>query len=645
MSARDAATTYFNAGFTPIPCVPKKKIPACKHKPWLEGLSPEKIEAHYEKYPDHEVGIITSKDLVVFDADAPESIAALYQLEESFDLVPNMVNKTAKGEHHFFQVAETAYVKSDSHPSKEHPERIDLKTDKGIVLMPPSTGKEVKLCEVERADELTEAHQQFIDAVFHHNGRPVPRKAVSTPRSSIPVDLSNQKLKELSALANPLDPDCGYEDWTGVGMALNHETGSSDEGLTIWADWSSTGKDYPGYDVLKYKWDSFGNFKGHPFTKASLCNWVEKAGHDWLSILDRLQPQFEICEHKVIDPTPTQAKAVSEKSPIGFDRYSLRGKSNELRKEVQAQKFVLNQVALLGQLTVLYAQYNCGKTLLVLHLLIEGINNGQIDPSDIYFFNLDDDFPGLVSKNELAEEAGFHMICEGFEGFKVSNFTVDIEKLIEQDQAKGKILILDTVKKFIDLMDKRATAKWDRLMRQFVAKGGTIIGLAHVNKNLGADGKPVHSGTSDLIDDSDCAFVVSIAQENPNTQIRTIELENKKRRGSVARTVAFEYSIEDGLTYDQLLASVKPVDAAELGAIKQAENGKPEVETIQAISDCISDGTNLKMQIRDEVNSQTKVSKRKVLTILEEYTGDDPELHHWNFETREHGRKVYFLLP
>ena len=643
MSARNAAITYFNAGFTPLPCLPQKKIPACKHTPWKEELSPEKIKAHYEKNPDHEVGIITSEDLVVFDADTPESVAALYQLEESFDLVPNMVNKTAKGEHHFFQVAEAAYVKSDSHPSKDHPDRIDVKTGSGIVLMPPSTGKVVKLCEVERAGELTEAHQPFIDAVFRHNGRTEPRKVVSTPRSSIPVDLSNQKLKELDALAHHLNPTCGYQDWITPGMAIHHETDGSDEGLSIFDDWSSQGSDYPGYAEIEYKWKSFNNHRGAPVTKATLCKMVTENGHDWVSILDRLGPQFQKCDFVVIEATTDKSKPKNG-NPTGFDRFSLRGKVNELKTQVQAQKFVLSGIALLGQLTLLYARYNSGKTLLVIHLLIEAIHNGVINGADVYLLNLDDNFKGLIDKLEITDEVGIHTIADGFNDFKPSEFSDLLKEMCAKNQALGKIIILDTVKKLVDLMDKKATSELNKIMRRFAIKGGTIIGLAHVNKNPGQDGQPVHAGTSDLIDDADCAYIMDILSEDLDTQTRIVQLVNRKRRGNVVNSVAYQYSTEENLSYEELLASVKRVDETDILLVKQAEENKPEAEVVNHVRECIKEGINARMRLRDVVNERAGISKRKVLNILDKYTGQIPDQHKWFYTTQKHGRKVYQLL-
>lgn len=65
------------------------------------------------------------------------------------------------------------------------------------------------------------------------------------------------------------DSSCGYDAWLRVGMALNHETGGSDEGLALWDEWSSPSDKYPGLEALRSHWVSFGR-SATPVTADSL---------------------------------------------------------------------------------------------------------------------------------------------------------------------------------------------------------------------------------------------------------------------------------------------------------------------------------------------------------------------------------------
>lgn len=142
-----AAIHWHSFGFSVIPIIPGKKQSAVKWDPWLAALSQETISAHWDKHPDHELGFIVGDDVIVFDADSPEAIAALAELEKAFDINPALTVSTAKGQHHYFRRAPGTYAKSDSHSTEEHPERIDVKTGRALVVLPPSTGKEVDIDE------------------------------------------------------------------------------------------------------------------------------------------------------------------------------------------------------------------------------------------------------------------------------------------------------------------------------------------------------------------------------------------------------------------------------------------------------------------------------------------------------------------
>ncbi len=139
----DAAQHWYRFGFNVIPIVTGTKKTAVKWDPWLDGLSAEKIAKYWLKHPDHEVGFIVGNEVVVFDADTPQSLTRLCDLEKAFDVAPALTVKTRKGEHHFFRLAKDTTAKSDSHSSEKHPERIDVKTGRALIVLPPTGGREV----------------------------------------------------------------------------------------------------------------------------------------------------------------------------------------------------------------------------------------------------------------------------------------------------------------------------------------------------------------------------------------------------------------------------------------------------------------------------------------------------------------------
>lgn len=269
-----AALCWFGYGFKVIPLIPGSKLPALKWDPWLDGLSPRTIADHWARYPKHEVGFIVGDDVIVLDADAPESIVALVTIEKAYNITPNLVIKTKRGEHHYFHRAPETFAKTDSHGTEEHPNRLDVKATRSMVVLPPSTGKVALVATAEHASQLTEVGQDFIDAVFLHNGRPLPRPSAPTLRST--AEPKHGTIRLLQVILRHLDGDCGYGDWTAVGMALHNETGGSDDGYALYDAWSSTGKKYDRPKVTAAKWGSFQSDCEGGYTIATLF-WMARA--------------------------------------------------------------------------------------------------------------------------------------------------------------------------------------------------------------------------------------------------------------------------------------------------------------------------------------------------------------------------------
>jgi hypothetical protein len=295
----------------------------------------------------------------------------------------------------------------------------------------------------------------------------------------------------------------------------------------------------------------------------------------------------------------------------------------------------------------LYAAPNTGKTLLTLKLLTESINKRIIDPEAVFYINADDNIRGLADKSELAEEFGFHMLAPNHNGFKAS-FALDlIRELSNTDDALGTIIILDTLKKFTDLMDKRKATEFGDVIRDFVSAGGTFIGLAHTNKHKSADGKSVFAGTSDIRDDSDCAFIIDRVVDSDAETV--IEFTMDKNRGDVEDKVGFSYTRVKGQSYRSLFDSVVRLEQGSIqnmrGQAEVARKLADDDETIALITEAIVSGTVLKTEIVNYVKGQSGMPLRTIKDVLDRRTGTIYELgHRWRSTREEHNRHRYELL-
>ena len=118
-----------------------------------------------------------------------------------------------------------------------------------------------------------------------------------------------------------------------------------------------------------------------------------------------------------------------------------------------------------------------------------------------------------------------------------------------------------------------------------VAKTADAIALAHTNKHGGADGKAVFGGTSDIVGDSDCCFVIDkiSVDERFGVATHTVEFSNIKARGDVSRKLGFTYEKSYGQQYAALLGSVKRLDGMRLEEIKEKASVQAELEEDAAI--------------------------------------------------------------
>ncbi len=641
-SNAEAALYWFDFGYMVLPLVPGEKRTTVGWS-WANDLSRQKVSDHWSANPEHEVGFIVGPDVLVLDADSPEALESIKALQDRFGIKSNLIVRTSKGFHFHYRLGPGVFARADSHSTKEYPERIDVKTGRTLVNLPPSGGRKLLTPPLRSKAELAEVSQAVVDAVFRHNGRlpPRPREQMQAPidddESPLPTSLVH-----LSAMLNHLDPDLGYHDWSRVLMATHHETNGSTHGLSLVDRWSARGRSYKGTRDVETHWRSFRTVDP-PVTVATIKALLRDAGHDWREICAAVEPDFELVSqaHDAHKVEVRSAKTTSRSNPL--DRFSLLGQSATLEKSAVEQRPLLGSIVIAGQFVVIYASPGTGKTLILLFLVISAIEQGRVDPCRLYYINVDDDSAGLLLKARLAEEHGFHMLADGFQDFGTDVFADVIQQMVDEDQASGVVIIVDTVKKFVDLMDKTRASAFTKIGRQFVAKGGTLICLAHTNKNLGQDGKPVYAGSSDFRDDADCAYTIRPLAVEAGATEKTVLFENIKRRGMAAMEVAYAYAIGGNLSYHETLASVREIDPIQVTDLKATDALQSDAELIEVVASCIRDGFNTKMTLAKMVGQRAGISKRTAIQVIERYTGDDPSNSRWCFVVGPRGAKVFEL--
>lgn len=354
----------------------------------------------------------------------------------------------------------------------------------------------------------------------------------------------------------------------------------------------------------------------------------------------------EIAAYELTRSKATTARLNDDLQPFNFQRFALNGLAGAMRQKMLEEVFIMGQIAILGQLTAIYAKPNTGKTLITIRLVIDAIKSGSIVANDVYYINADDTYRGLVSKLELAELHGFNMIAPGENGFDTKHFVEYLGLMARQRTASGKVIILDTLKKFTDLMDKKSGSEFMTTARLFAQSGGSMILLAHTNKNRSAEGKVIAGGTSDVIDDADCAYTLDEIESTATE--KTVLFENIKARGDVAKTAAYTYSTERGQTYAQLIESVTALDdenAAQAATERDRQEARAKDEpAIQAISEAIRLGLSSRTSLLDEARNHCGLTRARLAQVLNTYTGaalDPGKL--WSMKRGADNRHIYEL--
>jgi hypothetical protein len=284
-------------------------------------------------------------------------------------------------------------------------------------------------------------------------------------------------------------------------------------------------------------------------------------------------------------------------------------------------------------------------------MLRDQISKGLIHGNQVFYVNADDNYKGMTEKLEIAEKFGLQVFVPNLKGFVVDQMLPLMKSLAKSGQAHGIIFVLDTLKKFTNLMDKQTSSEFGNAAREFIAAGGSLIVLAHTNKHKDTDGKAIYSGTSDIRDDADCVFIIDKVGEREEFGGKkiTVEFSNTKARGDVADTLGFTYS-KLGQAYSDLLDSVIRIDEQTLKGSKQQIEAEKELVSdagiIEAACLAIKAGINTKDALIKEIKRTTSESTVSARRIVEARTGYDyGQGHRWAVETGGHNTKIFSVLP
>jgi len=114
-----------------------------------------------------------------------------------------------------------------------------------------------------------------------------------------------------------IDPDCTYDDWISVGMALHDAYDGDQEGLDLWDRWSQEGDKYEGTQDLLSSWRAFSQRDGPVKTLKTVWWLAEQYGWHGPSDGEREEIAALLSGHheSVVDESDVDRHEVDEDDP------------------------------------------------------------------------------------------------------------------------------------------------------------------------------------------------------------------------------------------------------------------------------------------------------------------------------------------
>ena len=312
---------------------------------------------------------------------------------------------------------------------------------------------------------------------------------------------------------------------------------------------------------------------------------------------------------------------------LDYSAISDTKKIAEIEKSVANTTYVTSSETIAkGEWTVVFAKPNQEQTLITLATITQQITNGFINGGDVFYFNLDDAKSSYLEKLKFLKR--FDVIVSDEDPTSI------MFHLMENRQAKDKVVIIDTLNQVCDTNNRQKVMQFSELFKRFCNLGGTVITLAHAKKYVERNGFPILEGLKLIQDNAHCVYYLKTF-DDINKMI------NIKSRTKVKSEVIFQVGI--GLPYPDLFNSVRTLtekQAAELfNGIKQDQFAIDHEDIVETIKDTILYGTNQRTTLANVACIVTDAYRRTVYSVLDEYEGKL-----WKMTRGPNRSKVYSII-
>lgn len=281
-------------------------------------------------------------------------------------------------------------------------------------------------------------------------------------------------------------------------------------------------------------------------------------------------------------------------------------------KTMTETKIIWRGIVASSHLAIWAAPANAGKTAIAMRAAGELAGNGF----RVFYFQEDASAGDLPAMYDHAKANRYVLLNGTLTNAAPLDQIIVMRELVESgEDMSGVVLILDTLKKFADLMSKGGTREFFRLMRSLTQRGATIIALGHTNKHRGMDGKLMFEGVGDIRNDVDELIYVESTDKDERGVV-TITMTPDKVRSLVA-PITF--------TLDTTTMCLTPCERViNIQAIaKRQRQMEEDAELIAAIRKLLFNTGMSKVALAEKLMADTGIGKRKALAVIDRYSTRD----------------------
>lgn len=294
-----------------------------------------------------------------------------------------------------------------------------------------------------------------------------------------------------------------------------------------------------------------------------------------------------------------------KKLQIFDDLYLKKEHTNEMKNSTVLIPGLITS----GHLILIAAPANGGKTTIFLHLCEQLSASG----SSVIYINADASPGDLIAQQQHATLHNYNVIAPDAIRGKGVNDVIDRFEAMAKSQMSldGHVFVIDTLKKFVDMLDKKQLKGILSTFRNLTVKGATVCLLAHTNKYSGKDGKPIYEGMGDVRTDVD-ELIYFDSGTNPDTgHLEVTTRPDKKRAEFTPRSFVIESSTRTVVELEVPITIYSDQDRDLLNEFIEAiqDGCKNQNEICKRVHSRVGCGYNA---VREALSRMTKLPDTKI---------------------------------